>query len=125
MLLLPFLKEILLMRSLRCLLPFQFYNYLNDFHKIWYGHYVSGGHLRPYLTPWSTVTLMKLTFAQLLFRSSLPCSEEPITGPYPQQMIQSIPHLISSNLILILSSHLCLGLRGVNASMIHNAYSKY
>jgi hypothetical protein len=42
---------------------------------------------------------------------SLPCSQKPSTGPYRARSIQSIPpHPNSLRPILILSSHLCLGL---------------
>jgi hypothetical protein len=41
-------------------------------------------------------------------RSSLPCSQEPSTGPYPGP--DQYPNTVSPRPILILSSHLCLGL---------------
>ena len=75
------------------------------------------------LTPWSRVFLKKLTSFQLVkkfpafyaTRSSLPHSQEPATCPYPEPARSSpCPPTNSLISILILSSHLRLGLPSVS-----------
>jgi hypothetical protein len=51
-------------------------------------------------------------------KDSLPCSQKPYTGPYRMQAIE--PHPISLGSMLILSSHLRLGLPiGLFPSVFH------
>jgi hypothetical protein len=74
----------------------------------------------PKLTPWSRVLSEKLTCHKLLKKfpyfieheSSLPHSQEPAICPYPEPDRSSLchPHPTSRRSLLILSSHLRLGL---------------
>jgi hypothetical protein len=43
-------------------------------------------------------------------KGSLPCSQEPSAGPYPEPDQSTPSHPLSLRSILILSTHLCLGL---------------
>jgi hypothetical protein len=70
------------------------------------------------LTPWCRTLFEKLIITQPVKKypaffmepeGSLPCSQKPATGPYPEPAESSSPHNPPTS-ILILSSRLCIGL---------------